>query len=105
MPEGELTTVPVAPPESETVVDRVEVDAKFAVTDVLAFITTVHVPVPVHAPPLHPVKTLPELAAAVNVTLVPELKFTEHFGPQLIPVGVLVTVPLPVPALVTDNVN
>ena len=40
-----------------------------AVTDLAAFIVTVHVPVPVHAP-LHPANEEPVAAAAVNVTTV-----------------------------------
>ena len=40
---------------------------------------------------------------AVNVTTVPELYGAEHVAPQLIPVGLLVTVPDPVPGLITDN--
>ena len=105
IPAGELVTVPVAPPESDTVVESVACEAKFAVTNAFAFITTVHVPVPVQAPPLHPVNTLPLAGDAVKVTLVPELKLTEHVAPQLIPAGELVTVPLPVPAFDTDSVN
>lgn len=67
--------------------------------------TTVQVPVPVQAPPLHPVNTLPDAAAGVSVTLVPDTKFVEQVAPQLMPDGVLVTVPLPVPVFVTDSEN
>src|SRR3989344_270317 len=68
----------------------------------MAFIVTVHVPVPVHAPD-HPANVESVFAAAVNVTLVPELYEAEQVVPQLIPEGLLVTIPDPVPALVTDN--
>jgi hypothetical protein len=61
---------------------------------------TVHVPVPLHAPP-HPVKVEPEAAAAVNVTLAPPAKDELQALPQLIPLGVEVTVPAPVPLLAT----
>lgn len=59
-----------------------------------------HTPVPVHAPD-QPVKT--ELASgfAVNVTVVPLENLALHAEPQLIPGGVLVTVPTPVPAFWT----
>jgi hypothetical protein len=65
-------------------------------TDELAFIVTVHVgEVPVQAPD-HPAKV--ELAAgeAVSVTTVPALNVE--------PVGLFVTVPLPVPVLLTVSV-
>ena len=57
-------------------------------------------PVPVQAPD-QPVKS--ELASgfAVSVTEVPMAKFTLHAKPQLIPDGLLVTVPPPVPAFWT----
>src|SRR3989344_7855996 len=46
---------------------------KIAVTLVLEEITSVHVPVPEHPPPLHPVKAEPVDGVAVNVTEVPLL--------------------------------
>ena len=64
---------------------------KAAVTEALVFICTVQVgEVPVQAPD-HPPKVESALAAAVSVTVVPALKVD--------PVGLLVTVPLPVPVL------
>lgn len=60
------------------------------------------VPVPEH-PPLHPVKLLPDAGAAVRVTVVPEVYCAEQVVPQLMPDGLLVTVPLPVPVSVTVN--
>ena len=45
--------------------------AKFAATLVAAVTATTHVPVPVHPPPVQPVKTDPLAALAVSVTLVP----------------------------------
>jgi hypothetical protein len=62
---------------------------------------TVHGPVPVQPPPEKPANVDPFAATAVNVTIVPSLKLPEHVVPQLIPVGLLVTVPVPVPAGVT----
>ena len=51
--------------------------------------------------PLHPEKTEPARGDAVKVTVVPLGKEALQVVPQLIPAGVLVTVPLPVPALDT----
>ena len=103
IPVGALVTVPLPVPARVRV--KVNSGTKVAVTEVFAFIATVQVPVPVHAPPLHPVNTEPADAAAVKITLVPELYGAEHVAPQLMPVGALVTVPLPAPALVAVRVN
>jgi hypothetical protein len=63
---------------------------------VLEFIVTVQVgDVPEH-PPDHPVKVEPAAGLAVKVTAVPALK--------LVPAGLLLTVPVPVPDLVTLRV-
>jgi len=59
--------------------------------------------VPVHAP-LQPAKVLPLVAAAVNVTLEPDVRLAEQVLPQAIPPALLVTVPEPVPLLVTESV-
>ncbi len=61
---------------------------------------TVQVPVPVQAP-LQPAKVEPLAAAALRVTEAPALNAAEQVAPQLMPVGLLVTVPLPLPALLT----
>ena len=57
-----------------------------------------HALVPEHAPD-QPANS--ELASgfATSVTCVPLSKFAVHAAPQLIPAGLLVTVPPPVPAL------
>ncbi len=73
---------------------------KVAVTFCAAFVVTVHVPVPEHAP-LQPVNVEPDAAAAVRATEVPLLKLALHVLPQVIPAGDEVIVPEPVPALVT----
>ncbi|KJU85838.1 hypothetical protein MBAV_001968, partial [Candidatus Magnetobacterium bavaricum] len=54
--------------------------------------------VPEHSPKvsLQPLKVEVESGVAVRVTDVLAAKESEHVGPQLIPGGVLVTVPLPV---------
>ncbi len=62
-----------------------------AVTEVLAFMVNEQVgEVPVHAPD-HPVKVEPAFGEAVRVTTVPAL--------MVVPVGLLETVPVPVPFL------
>ncbi|UWZ83054.1 hypothetical protein MOP44_21095 [Occallatibacter riparius] len=61
---------------------------------------TVHVSLPVQAPD-HPAKVEPAAAVAVSVTDVPVGKLAEHVDPQLIPEGLLVTVPVPAPANAT----
>jgi len=69
--------------------------AKVAVTEVLEFIVTVQEELPAQAPDHLPNV---ELAAgvAIRVTTVPELK--------VVPAGLLLTVPVPVPDLLMLNV-
>ena len=75
--------------------------ANVAVALFAASTVTVEVaPVPAQAP-LQPVNTEPLAALAVSVTVVPEAMLTLQVDPQLIPLGDEVTVPDPVPALVT----
>src|SRR5262249_24384103 len=68
-------------------------------------ILTVHVPVPLHPSPLQPVKRDPLALLAIRVTLVPASKAALQVLPQLIPAGLEVTMPLPVPAFVTVSMN
>ena len=77
---------------------------KVAVTLRACVILTVHGPVPLHPAPLQPVNVEPLAAVAVRVTLVPEVKAALQVPGQLIPAGLEVTVPLPVPAFVTVRV-
>src|ERR1700682_3338472 len=63
---------------------------------------TVQVRVPEQAP-LHPAKTEPAAGVAVSVTVVPLAKLAEQVAPQLIPPTLLVTVPVPLPCLLTSN--
>src|SRR5260221_10072104 len=51
--------------------------------------------------PFTPQCGAPEAGAALRVTAVPCAKLALHVAPQLIPAGVLVTVPVPAPARVT----
>jgi hypothetical protein len=105
IPEGELDTVPLPVPASVTASKKLAgVVLKVAVTACAAFIVTLQVPVPEQAP-LQPAKVEPVPGAAVSVTIVPLAKFAEQAVGQLIPVGLLVTVPLPVPASDTVNVK
>src|SRR5438132_6829110 len=99
IPAGLLVTVPVPAPAGVTV--NTKVGAKVAVTVVAAESVTVQAPVPEQPPPLQPVKVEPAAAVAVSVTVVPPAKLAEQVAPQVIPTGELVTVPLPVPALLT----
>jgi hypothetical protein len=78
--------------------------SKVAVTLVPALTVTAHVPVPEHAP-LQPANLEPAAAVAVSVTEVPGVTDSVHAEPQLIPAGVLLTVPMPEPALATDSVS
>jgi len=95
-----LVTVPDPVPDLMTVKAKV-LRANIAVAVVLAVTVTLHVPVPLQPPPVQPANVEPEAAVAVSVTMVPLLKFALHVPGQLIPVGLLVTVPVPVPGRVT----
>jgi len=70
MPGGALETVPPPVPFVETVTVCV-IWPNVAVTDCAPFISTMQVPVPLHPPPLHPVKVEFAPAVAVSVTEVP----------------------------------
>ncbi|PYN71259.1 MAG: hypothetical protein DMD93_00660, partial [Candidatus Rokuibacteriota bacterium] len=80
---------------------RTKVGVKVAVTAVSAVSVSVQGAVPVQAPPLQPVKTDPADGVAASVTTVPLTKLAAQVAPQSTPVGVLVTVPAPAPALET----
>ena len=99
MPAGELMTVPLPVPFLVTV-SVTGLVLKVAVTDVAVLTVTLQLPVPLQAP-LQPAKVEPAAAVAVSVNWAPGVTVSEQSVPQLIPVGVLLTVPLPVPLLVT----
>ena len=102
MPAGLLATVPLpVPPRVTPSVTR---GIKVAVTAVLAFSATVQVPVPAHGAPLQPANTEPGDAVAVRVTVVPTVNAAAQAAPQLMPLGLEVTLPVPAPVLVIDNV-
>jgi hypothetical protein len=78
---------------------------KVAVTLLAALTVTLHAAVPVQAPD-QPAKVLVATGVSVSVTCVPGAKLVEQavdVAEQLIPVGVLVTVPPPAPARETVN--
>src|SRR5437773_10167369 len=77
---------------------------KVAVITVGVVMVTVQVLVPEQPPPLQPVNEEPPTGLAVSVTGVPLGSEAEHVAPQLIPFGLEATVPLPVPALLTESV-
>ena len=99
-------TVPPAEPPIATV--RVKLEAvrrsKTAVTDVSEVRVSVHGPVPLHPPLLQPMKAEVSLGVAVSVTSAPLVELPVQAVLQAIPVGLLVTVPLPLPELVTLSV-
>jgi hypothetical protein len=76
-----------------------------AVTVWAEFIVTVQVvPVPEQPPPDQPVKVDPEAGDSVSVTEAPCVYWALQVGPQFMPPVLLVTVPVPVPALEIVNV-
>ena len=101
IPEGALVTEPEPLPATVTDSWKLEVTVlKVAVTDCAALMVTLQMPVPVQAP-LQPAKLAPAAAVAVNVTTVPLLKFALQPPGQLMPAGLLLTVPPAVPVRVT----
>jgi hypothetical protein len=108
IPDGLLVTVPDPPPVRAT--DSILVlwlSLNVAFTLSAALIVTTHVPVPLHPPPDQPEKLDPELAEAVRVTGEFIGNGAAHLlllALQLIPAGLLVTRPAPVPASVTVKV-
>jgi hypothetical protein len=100
MPAGLLVTVPLPWPAKLTDSCTGGGPVNDAVTDVLAFRVTVQVPFPEHAPD-QPLKVVRAAGAAVSTTVVPVVNDAPHVVPQLIPAGLLVTLPVPVPVSVT----
>ena len=73
---------------------------KVAITNALPINVTLQLPMPMQAPD-HPANVELLFGAAVSVSMVPLVKLALHIAPQLIPAGLLMIVPAPVPALWT----
>jgi len=100
---GLLVTTPVPVPAFETVSPYVfSVNVAVHVAAVAAVIGTVHVPVPEQPPPDQPRERGARIGRGREAsTLVPWLYVSVQSTPQLIPAGLLVTTPVPVPAFET----
>ena len=70
-----------------------------------ALSVTVQVPVPAQPPPLQPLKIEPAAGVAVRVTAVPLAYAATQVAPHEMPAGLLVTVPIPAPVLLTVSVK
>jgi hypothetical protein len=92
MPAGSLVTVPLPLP------DRTKANTgdaeNVAETVILELRVRVQVLDPAHAPPQF-TNVDPGFAVAVSVTAVPAGKLLLHVVPQLMPLGLLTTTPLP----------
>src|SRR5438552_12356711 len=99
LPAGLLATVPLPVPAETTVRAKI-CRSKVAVTVVSAVRVTVQLAVPVQPPPCQPIKTEPGAGVGVSVTRLP-LVYLQQLVPQVLPAGLLATVPLPVPAETT----
>ena len=103
MPAGLPVTMPEPAPLFVT--DSVTgTRLKLAVTVVATLTVTAQVPVPEQAP-LQPAKDEPAAGVAVRAMAVPGVTDCEQAVPQLMPAGLLVTVPEPVPLFVIDSVS
>src|SRR2546425_914000 len=76
---------------------KIPIGSKVTVTVRFAVTVTLQTPVPLHKPPADQNAAEPAAGVGVRVMVVPLATVTEHVVPQLIPSGVLVTVPEPLP--------
>jgi hypothetical protein len=98
IPGGWLVTVPVPLPERSTVkTGGAWTGLKVAVTFSLALSVTVQVGLLLQPPPVQAAKDEFAAAVAVRVTAVPGAKLALQVSPQLIPDGLLATLPEPGP--------
>jgi hypothetical protein len=99
IPAGLLVTVPLPLPALLIVSVKVGVNVamQLTATDMITL------PSLQSASPVQPAKADPADGDAVSVTVLPALNDALQVAPQLIPAGLLVTVPLPLPALVMLN--
>jgi len=94
-------TVPYAVPASVIVTTKFVVGTNVAVTLCADVIVIGHDPVvPVHAP-LQPANVEPAAGVSLSITVEPVAKLSVHVEGQLIPLGWLVTVPIPAPDVAT----
>ena len=100
-----LVAVPV--PEYNPVIEGMAEGLRLnvAVTVVLPVGEREQGAVPLQPPPLQPEKVDPAVGVAVSVREAPCTKLAEQVGPQLIPEGELMTVPVPEPVLVTVTIS
>ena len=96
IPAGLLVTVPLP---DLTRFNVAVSSLNVAVQDLLA--PMVRTPSEQSESPLHPAKLDPEEGTAVRETIVPKEYACEQSLPQLMPAGLLLTLPLPLPPLVT----
>lgn len=101
-PAGDEVTRPLPTPEKRTESGS-ETVVNVAVTLTTSCTVTVHAPMPEHAP-LQPANAEPEAAIGQSVTTVRVSYIALQVAPQLMPDGVEMTVPEPLPAFVTFNV-
>jgi hypothetical protein len=99
MPPGLLVTVPFPLP----VLPILRIGPANVAVHVM-FWLTVTTPSAQSAAPLHPLNVDPLAGVAVSVTAVPVAYASEQSAPHVMPAGLLVTVPAPVPCLVTVSV-
>ena len=104
LPPGGVLAVPGLPGATEMVTGELLL-LNVAVTASVALMVTEQPPVPLHPAPLQPAKVEPSEGDAVSATTCPLAKLAEHVGWQEIPAGLLLTVPVPLPASVTVNVK
>ena len=98
IPAGTLATLPVPVPARLTVsTTALWIALKFALTCWLALSVTLQVGVVPLQVPVHPAKEEPAAGTSVRVTWVPLVKLALQDGAQLMPAGLLLTVPPPVP--------
>ena len=94
----------IVPPPVRVTVSTKALRVKVAVTVFAASIVTLQAPVPEHAPD-QPPKAEFASGAAPSATTVSPVIDAEQVAPHAIVAGVLVTVPPPVPVLLTASVN
>jgi len=104
-PPGVVLTVEGEPGATVMVTGELEELLKVAVTVWAAVKVTEQVLVPEQPAPLQPAKVELSAGCAVRVICVPLAKLPEQAAPQLMPAGVLVTLPVPVPVSTTVSVK